>query len=571
MRQLFGNDENDLGTTPPSFDTPLPRSASISSTDATPLARSASISSTSSLSTLPNSQEPTTAESTTLTTPPATSFRTPELPVSTLPLPTPNADSITTPEADAETTVSSSQSSTDIVLAGLPRQDVPEAEEVGGDNKNELVVEHDEFAVQLIRHAPCHYRLRRTKPTMWRHKATCLSTMRMFDAIDDGVRVAASGIEWQIDQFNIVVLVVACLGYYRYNAASRSGKVNDTRVTQIIARDAKLHSGIKLLEKQFKRVSAVKLFRDGRPTKYVDVKEADKVKKMVKDFLGKVEDLEKGDLWLDIKPLFPPVGGRRQATPMPTLTRSKKAQEQAERRRKKREEQKRIKMEKEKENQRKKEQVVRDNKLKQTIKTQMDNHRRNMDARRRRTTQKIVSDHVANLRVELQAKLSEQVDMMKENLEDYIVGQIKKLTSKATTTTNKRRRSKRIAKNKDVSPVVEKSVAVAPKSVAVAPKLMRVATNPVPPRHCLVTPYDPAMPHYTPTPPYGLHSYPPRDFGPRGLPVRRPRPVRREIFYSDEDVDDEIYYTHRHQREVERAVDVLTGRTTGRKRRRYVR
>ena len=121
--------------------------------------------------------------------------------------------------------------------------------------------------------------------------------------------------------------------------------------------------------------------------------------------------------------------------------------------------------------------------------------------------------------------------------------------------------------------VVTKSVAVVPKSVAVAPKLVRVATNPVPPGHCLVTPYDPAMPRYTPTPPYGhgLHSYPPRDFGPRGLPVRRQRPVRREFFYSDEDVNDELYYTHRHQREVERAVDVLTGRTAGRKRRRYVR
>ena len=377
------------------------------------MARSASISSTGSLSTLPNSQEPTTAEST-LTTPPDASLTTPELPVSTLPhslpttaestLITPNADSQTTPEADAEPTASS-QSSTDIVLAGVPKENVSEAEEVGGDN-NELIVEHDEFAVQLIRHATCHYRLRRTKPTLWRHQAKCLSTMRMFDAIDDGVRVAASGIEWQIGQFNIVVLVVATLGYFRYNAASRSAKVEDTRVTQIIACDAKFHSGIKLLEKQFRRVAAVKLFRDGRPTKYVDVKEADKVKKMVKDYMGKVEDLEKGNLWLDVKPLFPTVGGRRVATPMPRDITRIKAQEQAERRRKKREEQKKLKIEKEKEYQRKKEQIVREKKMKESIKAQIETRNRTMDARRRRTTVNIVKNHVSNLRIQLQGVLS---------------------------------------------------------------------------------------------------------------------------------------------------------------------
>ena len=404
-------------------------------------------------------------------------------------------------------------------------------------------------------------------------------------------------------------------------------------------RDSKLSSVKPLRESQFKRLTAVKLFRDGRPTKYVDVGEADKIKQMVDSFLQKVEDLEKGDMWMQVKGLFTPAG-ERQPTPMPTSRHTQnRTLRQAERRRKKREELRKAALEKEKQIQRHKQQVLRENRLKQSLQAQMRNQKRAADAKRRRQTKKMLEDHVAHLRIELQGVLAEQVDMMKENLEDHIVAQIKKLTApKTKTTTTTRRRSKRLRKSKenDVSPqkatpksvkvapksikvtpqsveVASKSVEVAPKSVVVSPtsvpvaatsmvvprtsvalaptsvslvpksvevppNLVTVAPNPVPPRHCQIltvpTPYDTTAQRYQQPPPYGLHSYPPPDLVRpvrRALPVRRPRPVRREIFFdptSEEDVDDELYYASRHERNVNRAVDVLTGRSSGRKRRR---
>ena len=90
----------------------------------------------------------------------------------------------------------------------------------------------------------------------------CLSSMRLFDSIDDGVRVATSGIEWKITEFNVVVLFIATLGYYRYNTSPRSVKDEDTRVTHVIVRDSKFSSDKPLRDKRFKRVTAVKLFRD---------------------------------------------------------------------------------------------------------------------------------------------------------------------------------------------------------------------------------------------------------------------------------------------------------------------
>ena len=104
-------------------------------------------------------------------------------------------------------------------------------------------MEHDEFAVNIIRKASVHFRLRRTTPTLYRHRATCLSSIRTFAAIDDGVRIAQWGVKWMIDDVIVTCLAVVCLGYIDTDAMKskkklRSAKVEDVRSTHVVVRPA---------------------------------------------------------------------------------------------------------------------------------------------------------------------------------------------------------------------------------------------------------------------------------------------------------------------------------------------
>ena len=138
-------------------------------------------------------------------------------------------DALTTvPETMTDATVTDSQSSNATVL------NVPETED---EEEDELVVQHDVYALRKIRETSVHFRLRRTTPTLWRHEATCHTVMRVFSAIDDSTRLASPGVTWQIDGHTCTVLLIACLGYSQ--DASRSAKIADTRATEIIVRDAK--------------------------------------------------------------------------------------------------------------------------------------------------------------------------------------------------------------------------------------------------------------------------------------------------------------------------------------------
>ena len=86
---------------------------------------------------------------------------------------------------------------------------------------------------------PGRKRRRRTKPVLYRHRATCRSHVWFFDGIDDSVYLAKLGVVWSIPirgrESLLEVIAVACLGYREDDAKkknkshkSKSAKVNDT-------------------------------------------------------------------------------------------------------------------------------------------------------------------------------------------------------------------------------------------------------------------------------------------------------------------------------------------------------
>ena len=120
---------------------------------------------------------------------------------------------------------------------GYDDDDDDDDDDVDSDD-DKPILPHEMFTARLIKHTKVHFRLRRTIPNLWRHEATCFLAMRVFGAIDDSRRIAAPGVNWKIGDRICTVLVVACLGYSTQEA-SRSAKISDTSVTEIILRDAK--------------------------------------------------------------------------------------------------------------------------------------------------------------------------------------------------------------------------------------------------------------------------------------------------------------------------------------------
>ena len=95
--------------------------------------------------------------------------------------------------------------------------------------------------------------------------------------------------------------------------ASRSAKVEENRTTQIIVRDAKFGFN-RLFFKQFARVSAVKLLREGTPCALVDTRMCHKISIMIEEFVERSEERNQACMWLDIRPLIQPVSKKNSSS-----------------------------------------------------------------------------------------------------------------------------------------------------------------------------------------------------------------------------------------------------------------
>ena len=168
---------------------------------------------------------------------------------------TPTTGTSVPPSTSCDTATTEESASSQDSMMVIPETPEDEDDDLGSDDNFDdmlLMMPHDRYAIKVIKKTKVHFRLRRAKPTLWRHEANCFIAMRVFSAIDDSKRIAASGVTWKIGDHICTVLLVACLGYSM--EPSRSAKVIDTSVTEIIVRNASHGtSGIKF--SQMKKVS----------------------------------------------------------------------------------------------------------------------------------------------------------------------------------------------------------------------------------------------------------------------------------------------------------------------------
>ena len=154
------------------------------------------------------------------------------------------------------------------------------------DTQDRNVMEHDEFKELIVSRAEQRRIVRNsTRPTLWRHQRRPMASLCLFDAVDDGVCLAMTGLLWSIDNRMYEIVLVCTLGW----AAPRKKKSHQIGVNQpiyVLIRDAsKQGSAVKF--EQLLRCLASVLFREGRPHSDVNFQDIASAKKIVETFTEK--------------------------------------------------------------------------------------------------------------------------------------------------------------------------------------------------------------------------------------------------------------------------------------------
>ena len=182
-----------------------------------------------------------------------------------------------------------------------PATDGSQAIEVLDSNHNADMMEHDEYK-ELICHKTEQRRIVRntSRPTLWRHQRRPLASVCMFDAVDNGVCIAMTGVMWSVDARMYEVVFVCTLGWSDPQN-KKSHHVGFSQPIYVILRDACL-KGIEIKFCHLLRCLASVLFREGRPKSEISFKDVGRAKKLVDAFAEKNE--RNYDAWQKISYLY---------------------------------------------------------------------------------------------------------------------------------------------------------------------------------------------------------------------------------------------------------------------------
>ena len=182
-----------------------------------------------------------------------------------------------------------------------PATDGSQAIEMLDSNHNADMMEHDEYK-ELICHKTEQRRIVRntSRPTLWRHQRRPLASVCMFDAVDNGVCIAMTGVMWSVDARMYEVVLVCTLGWSD-PLNKKSHHVGFSQPIYVILRDACL-KGMDIKFCHLLRCLASVLFREGRPKSEISFKDVGRAKKLVDAFAEK--NGRNYDAWQKISYLY---------------------------------------------------------------------------------------------------------------------------------------------------------------------------------------------------------------------------------------------------------------------------
>ena len=139
---------------------------------------------------------------------------------------------------------------------------------------------------------------------MWRHALVPLAALCCTKGVDDGTRLAATGIIWEFDHVQYEIVVTATLGWKDkgVHGKNRSHKIESKGPHYAFVRESR-YVGDSVFFRQLKKVHIMDLFRNGKPaalvTKSVLAREAVFVSSFLRRFDTSVEN------WHQVKLLKP--------------------------------------------------------------------------------------------------------------------------------------------------------------------------------------------------------------------------------------------------------------------------
>ena len=166
------------------------------------------------------------------------------------------------------------------------------------DSQDRNVMEHDEFKELIVSRAEQRRIVRNSaRPTLWRHQRRPMASLCLFDAVDDGVCLAMTGLLWSIDNKMYEIVLVCTLGWTAPRK-KKSIRIGINQPIYVLIRDAIKQGSIVKFEQLLRCLASV-LFREGRPHSDVHFQDIASAKKIVTTF---VENNRRNyDAWAGIR------------------------------------------------------------------------------------------------------------------------------------------------------------------------------------------------------------------------------------------------------------------------------
>ena len=167
-----------------------------------------------------------------------------------------------------------------------PTTEDSQAIEVMDNDHDANVMEHDEFKELICGKAEQRRIVRNTsRPTLWRHQRRPHASLCMFDAVDNGICIAMTGVLWSIDARMYEVVLVCTLGWSQPQN-KKSHQLGFSQPIYVLLRDACMQGNV-IKFCQLHRCLASVLFREGRPQSEVNFQDIGQAKKLVEAFTDK--------------------------------------------------------------------------------------------------------------------------------------------------------------------------------------------------------------------------------------------------------------------------------------------
>ena len=165
--------------------------------------------------------------------------------------------------ADVHSTVVAAE---DVRSTGVAAEDVDSAVVAAEDVDSavvETVVDHYDHARAVIKNAKGRKSIRRTHdPRLHHHARVIMKCISLFKALDDNLRLCATGIMWGYDDRVYCVMACATLGWCETDKATESVVANTP--IYVIVRHF-LYVGTTVMWSQLHRILATKFFRQAQP------------------------------------------------------------------------------------------------------------------------------------------------------------------------------------------------------------------------------------------------------------------------------------------------------------------